>query len=77
MPVKVNIQAQMHEALTESGLSLDEANQDPLLRFLLGSTDMHMETISDGPDAFIESTIAGGEAGADAAPGAEPESFEG
>lgn len=78
MPVKVNIQAQLHDALNESGLSMAEANEDPFLRFLLGSGDMSVESNSDSverSDAAIESTFAGSEdgAGPQASAGAEGE----
>lgn len=56
MPVKINIQAELSKALAESGLSNEEAQADPLLRFLLGAGDQIVENADNdyaGPDRAV------------------------
>lgn len=79
MPVKMSIQAQLSEALDQSGLTREEANEDPLLRFLLNSGDMVVENNHDSierSDAVIEPSDARSQAGAGEAPGAGFEGFQ-
>jgi len=65
MPVKMSIQAELHQALESSGLSLEEAQDDPLLRFLLSSSQLVENNESErGPDQSVESTDARSPAGA-------------
>lgn len=57
MPVKINIQAELSRALEESGLTNEEAQHDPLLKFLLGSGDQIVENEPNdhaGPDSTPE-----------------------
>lgn len=61
LPMRINVQAEMSKALDESGLSLEEAQDDPLLRFLLGAGDQIVENLSGtdtGPDNAAEPTDA-------------------
>lgn len=75
MPVKMSIQAQLHEALDASGLTKEEAQEDPLLRFLLG--DEHMVNYDPGQsDAAAVSIDARSETGTGEETGAGPASFE-